>query len=116
MIPYLHELFSRTSYLFDRMAVKYTDPSIAMEWSANAGPKISFANIHLFSKMQRLCYRYCVFIISLNRNLWQMTHTWKILRYVGLGTLSNAIIGPMIRAVGVVVRGQIYCEEGPSSK
>ena len=44
------------------MATTHRDPSIAVEWSANAGPKTSFANIHMFSKRQKLCYRYAGFI------------------------------------------------------
>ncbi|XP_065062754.1 mediator of RNA polymerase II transcription subunit 17-like [Rhopilema esculentum] len=50
-------LRKRTTALLDRMALEYSDPSIATEWSSNAGPKVSFANVHMFSKRQKLCYR-----------------------------------------------------------
>ena len=51
----------RTSCMLDQMANECADPSIVIEWSANAGPKTSFANIHMFSKRQKLCYRYAIF-------------------------------------------------------
>jgi len=50
-------LRKRTNNLLHQMATTHRDPSIAVEWSANAGPKTSFANIHMFSKRQKLCYR-----------------------------------------------------------
>ena len=54
---YFHFTIYRTSQLFDRMSLEYHDPSIATEWSANAGPKTAYANIHIFSKRKRFCYR-----------------------------------------------------------